>query len=217
MWLYRTFTTLGPPLTSVYFRLGLDEPEAPTPASGPVVVVANHSSFLDPWFIAIAYPLEIRYLMTERWFYRSWLWERFFRGCGTVPVHVDDPAQTFDAACGVLARGENLGIFPEGKISQDGRMQRFRSGFARIAAHTGVPVVPLGIRGAFEALPRDRRLPKPRRVRIVAGTPRRFPGAPLTDPAPSALRTFVGEIFEDVRRLAGRDSARASRPAGTGA
>jgi 1-acyl-sn-glycerol-3-phosphate acyltransferase len=65
-------------------------------------------------------------------------------------------------------------------------------------------VLPIGIRGAYQALPRSRRIPSPTRVRIHIGEPLVFPGGPCHDlPARAATRSFRNLLHERVRRLAG--------------
>ena len=74
-----------------------------------------------------------------------------------------------------------------------------------MAARSGSPVLPVGIRGSFDTLPKGQRFPKPVRVTIHAGEPRVFPGAPLAGfPSLDVRRSFLEKIFRDVCHLAGR-------------
>lgn len=206
MWLYRVNHALGP-LIGLYWRLGLEGAVASIPRDGPLLLAANHSSYLDSWFLGMAFPRPVRYLITPKWYDRSPVWREVFRAFGTEPVQPEDPVATVTAVCALLARGEVVGIYPEGRISDDGSMRRFRSGIARIAARSGAPVMPVGIRGAHRSLPRHRLVPKPTRVRVHVGEPVRFPGAPLDDPLPSALRAFQNDLHDRVARLAGQLAA----------
>jgi 1-acyl-sn-glycerol-3-phosphate acyltransferase len=65
-----------------------------------------------------------------------------------------------------------LNVFPEGSRSEDGRLQPVQGGVALAIRRAKVPVVPVGIAGAYEAWPRHRTLPRPGKVRIVYGPPR---------------------------------------------
>jgi 1-acyl-sn-glycerol-3-phosphate acyltransferase len=77
---------------------------------------------------------------------------------------------------------------------------------ARIAARTGVPVVPLGIRGAFESMPRQRRFPRPSRVSVHVGEPIVFDGSPRTvDPLQSEIRAFNRILRVATLRLVGKE------------
>src|SRR5919106_423405 len=62
-------------------------------------------------------------------------------------------------------------IFPEGGRSRDGSMKPFKHGLGMLVAETNVPVVPCGLVGAFEALPPDRKLPRPVAIKLVIGHP----------------------------------------------
>ena len=71
----------------------------------------------------------------------------------------------------MLAGGEPLVVFPEGRISRTGRPQDAQPGILRIAAAAQAPILPVAIRGAFQAFPRWQRLPRPGRVTVVFGRP----------------------------------------------
>lgn len=197
LWLYRINHAVGP-LVGLYWRLGLDGETRRIPRQGPLLLASNHASFLDPWFLGMAFPRPVRYLITANWYYKSALWERFFRSFGTEPVRAGKPGATVDAVCRLLDRGEVVGLFPEGMISQDGRLRRFRSGLARIAEASGVPVLPVGIRGSYRSLPRQARVPKPTRVRVRVGRPARFAGD---------LESFTDAMREEIGRLSGAEMA----------
>ncbi len=104
-----------------------------------------------------------------------------------------------------LARGELVGIFPEGRISHDGRMNEVRHGVGWIAALSGAPVLPCGLRGDYAALPRQRRFPRRHPVELFVGRPLRFPGGPVARPAPAAVHAFTCEVAAEIARLAGQE------------
>jgi 1-acyl-sn-glycerol-3-phosphate acyltransferase len=91
---------------------------------------------------------------------------------GAIPVRTDRPdLGAMRTARAVLAAGEPLILFPEGSISRSGRPGAAQSGIIALASAAAVPIVPVAIRGAFEAFPRWRRLPRRRPVTVVLGTP----------------------------------------------
>ena len=93
-----------------------------------------------------------------------------------------------------------VGIFPEGPFSVRGRLERGLPGVALLALRAGVPVVPAGIRGTYEAL-RGRRMYLPRRrpLAVRFGTPRRFA---LDSAGGRAARDEVTRrIMDDIARL----------------
>ncbi len=200
MWLYRLAQGLRPVLR-LYWDLRLEGAVDALPREGPLIVVANHSSFLDPWLLGAVFPRPLHYLITREWYDRSPLWRAFFRAWGVIPVQ-RDPQATVDEVARVVERGEVVGVFPEGRISHDGRMQRFRSGVVYLAARTGAPVLPVGLAGPYEILPRHRRWPRRGRVVARVGLPLRFAGSPEARPSRQAVRAFREALFRAVASLA---------------
>ena len=206
MWLYRINQAIRP-VVRHYWRLGLAGAKKSIPLDGPLLLASNHASYMDPWFLGMAFPRLIRYLIARDWYYKSPAWNAFFRAFATEPVRVNEAGATgatVEAVCRILARNEVVGIFPEGRVSRDGQIQRFRPGLARMAARSGAPVMPVGIRGSMESLPRHGRFPRPVRVTIHLGKPIIFPGSPYADPPPrEETQTFLDRILNEVTRLAG--------------
>jgi 1-acyl-sn-glycerol-3-phosphate acyltransferase len=120
------------------------------PASGPVLLASNHISPLDPFAVGLAGVARrraVRYLTSAEFF--DWPVGGFLlRRIRMVPIRrgAADRA-ALDAAVRALREGEVLGIFPEGRIGDGGALQRGRSGVARLALRTGLPVVPVGVWG----------------------------------------------------------------------
>lgn len=207
MWLYRLNQFLGP-VIGLYWRLHLTGAVEDIPASGPLLVAANHASHLDPWFIGMIFPRPIRYLITHEWYYRSGAYEKLWRAFGTVPVEQGDGRATTNRLCEALERGEVVGIFPEGGISPDGRLRAFRSGIAWTAMKSGAAVIPVGIRGAHRSLPKHRRIPKPTPVEVRVGTRLDAPPGPEDDPSASGrCAAFVADLYERIRALSGAEPA----------
>ena len=203
MWLYRINHAIGP-VAGLYWRLGLAGEVDAVPPEGPLLLASNHASYMDPWLLGMAFPRLIRYLITREWYYKSPVWNALFRAFATEPVRANDARATVEAVCRILARNEVVGIFPEGRIARDGQIQRFRPGLGRMAALSGAPVMPVGIRGSMQSLPRHGRFPKPVRVTIHLGKPIIFPGSPYADPPPrEETQTFLDRISNEVTRLAG--------------
>lgn len=201
MWLYRANLAVAAPL--LWFWSARTFGGERVPSEGPLLVAANHASYLDPWLLGGLFPRRpVRYLINEPWFRRSAAWTRAFEGFGVIPAVAGDPEATIGRVLGALSRGEVVGIFPEGRISRNGNLGPGRSGIGRIAAASGVPVVPCAIRGAFESLPRHRRIPRRHPVHLHIGEPVRFPGAPDPQPDRARVRAFVDGIMASIAGLA---------------
>jgi long-chain acyl-CoA synthetase len=95
----------------------------------------------------------------------------FSRLAHVFPVDERMPLAAIAAAAALLGRGDIVIWFPEGWVSPDGRLQRFRPGIGKLLADVPVPVVPAYIRGTHEAMPRGKHWPRRRPIRILFGDP----------------------------------------------
>jgi len=154
--------------TRVWFRLRAEHaPDLP----GAYVLAANHGSFLDPLVLGAASPRRITYLMTEV-VWRSPLLGWFYRFNKAIPLAVRTPNRdALRAARAVLQQGRVVGIFPEGGLSRDGGLLLGSPGAVSLVLNEGVPIIPVGIVGARDALPVGRRWPRPRRITVRFGKP----------------------------------------------
>jgi 1-acyl-sn-glycerol-3-phosphate acyltransferase len=202
MLLYRTsLVVIAPPARRLCPLRAVGAP-VPDP---PWILAANHSSFLDPFIIgAILSRRPIRWLIDAPWYERSPLWRRIFAGFGTIPTAPRRPQETVARVVAALREGEPVGVFPEGGISHDGRIQPLRNGIGWMAALSGAPVLPCGLRGAYEFLPRHRRLPRRRPVTLHVGEPMPFAGGPVAEPDPAEITRFVAAVATRMCQLAGQ-------------
>lgn len=119
------------------------------PDDGPVVVVCNHVSFVDPIILGGSIRRPMRFVMHYKIFDIPFL-NFFFRHAKAIPIAssrenkqlMDD---AFDKVDAELAAGNVVCIFPEGGITRDGEVQRFRPGIEKIIARRAVPVVPVAL------------------------------------------------------------------------
>jgi 1-acyl-sn-glycerol-3-phosphate acyltransferase len=123
------------------------------PEEGAAVVACNHVSFVDALVILAASPRPIRFVMDHRIF-RIPVLSFVFRTGKAIPIAPakEDPAlleRAYDEVAAALAQGELVGIFPEGRITEDGEIGMFRTGVTRIVERTPVPVVPMALKGLY--------------------------------------------------------------------
>jgi 1-acyl-sn-glycerol-3-phosphate acyltransferase len=139
---------------------------------GPVILAANHQSFLDPPFAGSAsrraiYFLARRTLLNGRFF--GWLLPKL----NVIPVDSESGKDrtALKALIRILRAGEGTLVFPEGQRSPDGKLQPAQPGLGLVIAKTLAPVVPIRIFGAYEAWPIHKKWPRPGRVTVVVGEP----------------------------------------------
>jgi 1-acyl-sn-glycerol-3-phosphate acyltransferase len=165
--------------------------------AGPAVVVANHDSLSDPFFLGAALERPLRFL-AKRELWRSRLVGRVLDGLGGIPVERRrGDLGAVAAAARALDEGSAVAIFPQGTVlgPADRTWQR---GAARLALTTGAPIVPVAIVGAADVLRPGSRIPHVARVRIVIGQPIVVDRATPTIPA---SRELTGRIREAVEAL----------------
>jgi long-chain acyl-CoA synthetase len=160
------------------------------PETGAFVITPNHVSDLDGLAIAAGLPWsQFRRLYWAGDVVRMFsnpLNRLFCRAMHVFPVDANHPGAVFETARRVLKAGQVQVWFPEAWRSPDGRLQRFLPGIGQLLLRSGAPAVPAYIGGAFEALPRGRRIPNIRKITVVFGHPEpvdilRAAGAGRTD------------------------------------
>ena len=152
--LHRVVTTLAEALFRLLFTYDCIGEEK-IPAEGGVVIAANHPSYLDPVLLSLQVSRPIRFMAWDALF-RVPLLGAVIRVFGAFPVDVrrGRGREAYARARDLVAAGQVVGIFPEGKRSRTGWMeQALREGAARLALETGAPLVPATITGAYRAWP----------------------------------------------------------------
>ena len=151
------------------------------PGEESFVLVANHSSHLDALCLLAALPLRRLHrafpVAAEDYFFRG-LPRTWFAAVvmNALPFARRMRVRESLSICGrLLAQpGNVLIIFPEGTRSRTGETQPFKSGIGALLAGRDVSVLPCFVQGAFRAWPKGRRLPRPRKVRLIIGPPRNY-------------------------------------------
>jgi long-chain acyl-CoA synthetase len=145
------------------------------PETGPFLITPNHVSYLDGLVIAAALPWrQLRHLYWAGDVLRLFsnpLARLFSRAMHLFPVDSRHPGAALEIAARVLSAGNVQVWFPEGWRSPNGSLQRFLPGIGQLLMRTGARAVPAHIAGAFEALPRGRRIPEFHRITVTFGRP----------------------------------------------
>jgi 1-acyl-sn-glycerol-3-phosphate acyltransferase len=119
------------------------------PATGAVVLAANHISAWDPLALAVLVKRQVRF-MAKKELFRNALLRALMRGLGAFPVNRGQPDVTsFKEALRTLKNGEVLGIFPEGTRSRSGELLEAYNGAAVLAIRSNAVLVPIGIKGHY--------------------------------------------------------------------
>ena len=151
------------------------------PSSGPVILASNHLAVMDSFFLPLVVRRRITFLAKSEYFtgtgLKGWFIRWFFTAAGQVPIdrsNADTAQAALDTAERVLDQGKLLGMYPEGTRSPDGRLYKGKTGLARLALQTGVPVIPVAMIGTNAVNPPGTTVLRFGRVTVRFGKPMDF-------------------------------------------
>ena len=172
---------------------------------GPLIVCANHASYLDPVFLQLVIRRRVVFVMTNDFYVLpSMRW--FFWAARAIPVASGRLAKTgLERALGQLRQGRIVGIFPEGRLSPDGSLSRPQRGVSLLARMGRAPILPAGLFGNHRAWPRGAAWGRRSDVRVAFGP--LIPPPDSTPPGREAERTYARRIMAAVAEA--REMARA--------
>jgi len=177
---------------------------------GPLILAANHSSHMDTPLVLDSLPWELRHktlvAAATDYFFSSRVLGMFVSvAVGAVPMDRRSVSkQTMDKVESLLAQGWCLVIYPEGSRTLDGRLYRGKTGIARLALSSSVPVVPVGIVGTYHAMPAGRSWPVYGQVEVRFGKPLTFERYTLGVPNQLVLRAITDQIMYEIMALTGQ-------------
>ncbi|HEV7186178.1 MAG: lysophospholipid acyltransferase family protein [Actinomycetales bacterium] len=196
----------GPLLKGVFrpWVIGLKN----VPASGGVILASNHLSFIDSVFLPLVVDRHVSFLAKSDYFtrkgFKGWATKSFMIATGQIPIDRSGGKASEDSlntGLAVLARGEILGIYPEGTRSPDGKLYRGRTGVARMILEGQVPVVPVAMVDTEKIMPIGTRVPKVGRIGIVIGEPLDFSRFQGMEGDRFILRSVTDEIMYSLHAL----------------
>lgn len=207
-WIFKHLI-IGPILKTV-FRPWLEGAEN-IPATGPVIIVGNHLSVIDSFFMPAMIDRRVYFLAKSDYFtgkgVKGWLVKSFMTAVGQLPIDRSGgkaSEASLNTGLGVLDRGDVLGIYPEGTRSPDARLYRGRTGVARLVLESGAVVVPAVMIDTEKAMPIGAKFPKIRRIGTVVGKPLDFSRFAGMSADRFVLRSVTDEIMLEIQKLSGQ-------------
>ena len=201
---------LGPWLKLV-FRPHVEGAEN-VPASGPAILASNHLSYADWLFMPLTLPRRVTFVAKAEYFttpgVKGWFQKKFFSGAGQVPIDrsgANAAEGALASARHILGQGELFGIYPEGTRSHDGRLYRGKTGVARLALETGVPVIPVAVLGTDVVAPPGKTFGTFTRPGVRFGRPLDFSRYEGLENDRYILRSVTDEIMYEIMRLSGQE------------
>ncbi|MDD4954901.1 MAG: MFS transporter [Candidatus Omnitrophica bacterium] len=189
---YRIFRSVLRLILKLFFDLKVTGLEN-VPPSTKIILAGNHTSLMDGVVVAAAYPKKVYFMAAESVFKHS-VWGFFARHFGFIPVKKGSSNKEAIAEAIRILEGRNtLGIFPEGHIAADGKLDEGKKGVAVIALKTGASIVPFAIEGAYYAWPLPKKCPKRHPIEI------RF-SKPLDIKEYEGTEDLIKEVMQDIRQ-----------------
>jgi len=192
-----------PPIAYLWVRKinGLEN----IPRGGGFIISPNHSSYADHLILSsivirnthkkICYLAKKEHFETP--FQRMW-----HEATGAIPIDRQAGGkEALETAVKYLTQGKIIGIYPEGTRTLDGKLQRGKTGAARLALAAKVPIVPVGLIGTFEILPKGKNIPKLKRAIVNIGKPIYFDKYYGKENDKKTIRLVTTKVMKEIAKL----------------
>ncbi len=195
------------PLLRVVFRPRVSGAEN-VPEEGAAILASNHLSYADWLFMPLTLTRRVTFVAKAEYFnspgIKGWFQKKFFSGAGQVPIDRGGASAAEGAmvsAKRILESGELFGIYPEGTRSHDGKLYRGKTGVARLALETKVPVIPVAVVGTDVVAPPGKKFGSFTRPMVRFGRPLDFSRYEGMENDRYILRSITDEIMYEIMRL----------------
>ena len=199
------------PLLRLIFRPHTEGAEN-VPEEGPAILASNHLSYADWLFMPLTLTRRVTFVAKAEYFttpgIKGWFQKKFFSGAGQVPIDrsgADAAAGALMSAKRILGSGDLFGIYPEGTRSHDGKLYRGKTGVARLALETKVPVIPVAVVGTDVVAPPGKKFGSFTRPVVRFGKPLDFSRYEGLENDRFILRSITDEIMYEIMRLSGQE------------
>ena len=192
-----------PPIVKLWIKEvnGLEN----VPKKCPFIIAANHASYMDHFLImSIFIPYlnrKVYHLSKKEYFEKPFkrIWHAHW---GAIPIDRQKGGkETLTWAIKALKQGKVIAIHPEGTRSLNGKLMKAKTGVARLALFSKAPVLPVGLIGTFEILPKGKYIPKAKKAIMNIGKPiyfQKYYDKPITK---RLLRDVTTKIMKEIAKL----------------
>lgn len=208
-WLFK-YVFMGP-LLSLLGRPKVEGLEH-VPSSGPAILASNHLAVADSFYLPLVVRRRITFLAKQEYFtgtgLKGWFTRWFYTVAGQVPIDrtdADSAQSALNTAARILAQEKLLGMYPEGTRSPDGRLYKGKTGLARLALETGVPVIPVAMIGTDVVNPPGSKMWRFGRVQVRFGKPMDFSRFEGLAGNRFIERAVIDEVMYELMQLSGQE------------
>jgi 1-acyl-sn-glycerol-3-phosphate acyltransferase len=182
------------------------------PRSGAAILASNHLAVADSFYLPLVVSRRITFLAKAEYFTgtgpKGWFQRWFYTAAGQVPIDrtdADSAQSALATASRILAEGKLLGMYPEGTRSPDGRLYKGKTGLARLALETGMPVIPVAMVGTDVVNPPGSKMWRFGRVEVKVGKPMDFTRFEGLAGNRFIERAVIDEVMYELMRLSGQE------------
>ncbi|MEE9244221.1 MAG: lysophospholipid acyltransferase family protein [Mycobacterium sp.] len=208
-WLFK-FIFMGPVL-SLLGRPKIEGLEN-VPQSGAVILASNHLAVADSFYLPLVVSRRITFLAKAEYFtgsgIKGWFTRWFYTVAGQVPIdraNADSAHSALATAERIVGEGKLLGMYPEGTRSPDGRLYKGKTGLARLALQTQVPVIPVAMIGTDSVNPPGSKMWRFGRVQVKFGQPMDFSRFDGLAGNRFIERAVIDEVMYELMQLSGQE------------
>ncbi|HLC60968.1 MAG TPA: lysophospholipid acyltransferase family protein [Candidatus Nanoarchaeia archaeon] len=172
------------------------------------IIAANHSSYMDHPLIVgniVKHKNRKVHFLSKKEHFDTTLKAIWHRYAGAIPLDRQRGGKlALKKAVKILKEGKIIAIHPEGTRSLDGKLMRAKTGIARLSLAAKVPVVPVGLIGTFEILPKGKYIPRMKRAIIHIGKPMYFGKYYRKPVTKRLLREITTKIMKEIAKLSNK-------------
>lgn len=173
------------------------------------IIAANHASYMDHWIIAtvfINYLNKRVHFLSKKEHFDNWFKKKFHTWANAIPFDRETGGkEVLKLAINALKKGKIISIHPEGTRTLTGKLLRAKTGVIRLALNAKVPVLPVGLKGTFEMLPKGKYIPQFKRAEMHIGKLMYFDEYYGKENDKKTLRLLTTKLMKEIARLSGQE------------
>ena len=174
------------------------------PRGGSFIIATNHASYMDHFVMSLIVQYLDRkiHVLAKKEYFDNIFMKVWHSYVGAIPIDRQSGGKgALKLAVKALKEGKIIGIYPEGTRSLNGKLQKAKTGIARLALAAKVPVVPVGLIGTFEVLPKGKYIPKFKKAIMNIGQSMHFEKYRNKKINKKMLREITSRIMKEIAKL----------------
>lgn len=172
------------------------------------IVSANHASYMDHLILSsiiVTYTGKRVHYLAKKEHFEGFFQRKWHESTGAIPIDRQaGGGEALRVAKECLEQGKVIGVYPEGTRTLTGELQRAKTGVARLTLASKVPVLPVGLKGTFDILPKGKNIPSFKRAEVNFGKMMYFDEYYGKENDKKTIRLVVNKIMKEIAKLCGQ-------------